>query len=102
MPLDPAGGVALAEAFVEPRAAAQDCGFARDDFGTRAPAGGHERGGQIAAADVFRECAHDDLGDVVGQLDHLTSRNSKSAFCTCRRFSASSQTTLCGPSSTSA
>ena len=31
-----------------------------------------------------------------------SSRNSISAFCTCRRFSASSQTTDCGPSITSA
>jgi hypothetical protein len=34
--------------------------------------------------------------------DYLHNRNSSSAFCACRRFSASSQTTLCGPSMTSA
>src|SRR5256714_179672 len=42
------------------------------------------------------------LADLAFHFTLPRSRNSSSAFCVCRRFSASSHTTLCGPSITSA
>ncbi len=70
------------------------------------PADGH--GGvepsRVCEYDAFAHGGSSDVSGPVGDPVAVAARSSshtRSAFCTCRRFSAWSQTTLCGPSMTS-
>src|SRR5690606_3440645 len=82
---------------------AQDGGFAAAARAEQA----HQRSGgdlerQVAYRDLVGVCAGDAVDFEQGcQGPTVLSRNSSRAFCACRRFSAWSNTTLCGPSMTS-